>query len=271
MNLPDDELAGLGRVRLGVNERTILMASPVVGSLLGLLIAAPEQTRSAQQGYLRAVGKLVGLGLIERRYLYETTRAHDPRLEQPFYKSGRFWKRAETTRSHRVRRVVTWATPFGEGIKLAYGRELTSRRPIRWRADKIANARRYSETFYINPEREEESLGSISAMLDQEPEVPRAPHIEAFPEEADSPSNRRRWRLAVRSARRAHPNLGAHNLWEAALRLYLSECSTEALRATGGPEPASPNRPALKFTRGELGNVLSTDPEIARRALGADS
>ena len=44
----------LAGVRLGELERTLLMAAPPLGTLGGLLIEAPEGTRSAQQGYLRA-------------------------------------------------------------------------------------------------------------------------------------------------------------------------------------------------------------------------
>jgi hypothetical protein len=264
--MPADPWAGLKGVRLGANERTILANSPIIGTRLGLLIAAPEETRSAQQGYLRAAGKLVDLGLIERHYFYESTRAHDPRLGRPFYKSGRFWMRSDTTRSHRVRRVATWATPFGEGIKLAYATELTSGRPIRWRVDKIARARHYGDGHYANPYSLEESLDTLEEMLGSEPNPTRTPHREIFPPEVDDAQKRSRWRLAVRSARRANPNLGSQKLWHSAEALYRSDRTLEELKATAGRIPPSPNRRALKFTRGELGNIMSTDPEIVRRS-----
>ena len=47
---------------MGELERTLLMTAPRLGSLAGMLIEAPERTRSAQQGYLRAAKKLEELG-----------------------------------------------------------------------------------------------------------------------------------------------------------------------------------------------------------------
>ena len=116
--LPQADLAG---VRLGVLERTLLMAAPPLGTLGGLLIAAPEGTRSAQQGYLRAARKLEHLLLLDCVRVRQAVRAHDPRRERPMYRRGRFWRREDRTRRQIVWRVVVWATPWGEGIRLAYG------------------------------------------------------------------------------------------------------------------------------------------------------
>src|SRR5215208_348134 len=79
---PQADLTG---VRLGVLERTLLMAAPPLGTLGGLLIEAPEGTRSAQQGYLRAAHKLRHVELLEWVRVQQAIRAHDPRRERPVY------------------------------------------------------------------------------------------------------------------------------------------------------------------------------------------
>jgi hypothetical protein len=108
---PQAELSG---VRLGALERTLLMAAPPLGTLGGLLIEAPDGTRSAQQGYLRAARKLEHVLLVECARVQRAVRAHDPRRERPVYRRGRFW-RVNPTRRQIVRRVVVWVTAPGRG------------------------------------------------------------------------------------------------------------------------------------------------------------
>jgi len=70
-------------MRLGALERTLLVAAPRQGRF-GMLIDAPERTRSAQQGYLRAARKLERYGLIETVRVDFATRIPDPRRARPF-------------------------------------------------------------------------------------------------------------------------------------------------------------------------------------------
>ena len=249
----------LAGVRLGELERTLLMAAPPLGTLGGLLIDAPEDTRSAQQGYLRAAKKLEAHRLIKREHVREATRAYDPRRERPLYHGGRFWIRAEASRRHLVRRVVIWATQFGEGIRRTYERELTSGRPIRWTARKIALAERFEAMTYSNPTDEKAARDELQARLSIE-EEPEQGLREVRPKGVLDEAAEARWLSCVAIARREHPKLGSGRLWEAATKLFGSDASTRALveRASLLPQ-RPPDRPPLRFRRHDLGMIIPTE------------
>jgi hypothetical protein len=253
--------APLTGTRLGELERTLLMAAPPLGSLLGLLVEAPEGTRSAQQGYLRAAKKLEGLGLVRRERVRQAVRAHDPRRERPLYQRGRFWHRGDTTRRQLVSRVVIWATLLGEGIRLVYERELRTRRPIRWTAQRIERARRYEATHWRDPLEHKAAVDAVAELLGSDRLEPEAELEELCPETVQSSGEHERWLLAVRAARRDHPSLGSAALWDRACALYDSDVSTDALAETVGRlRPPADERPPLRFHRSELGTLVPTRP-----------
>lgn len=264
---PSGALAGLEGVRLGQNERTLLMNAPAIGTPLGLRIVAPEATRSAQQGYLRAVKKLCGLQLVHRATAREHERARDPRREVPVYALGRFWWREEQTRIQVVSRIVVWVTPFGEGIRMAYEKELTSRGPIRWTPKKVGRAQRYARESSISTDRQSQARSELRALPDaaEGPWKPRDTSQEAFPAEVDTKEQRRRWRIAVAVARKENPALGSSGLWKAALVVYCGELSDDELLASLGHHRRHGSEPALKFKWLEMAGILiSTDPAVRR-------
>jgi hypothetical protein len=225
----------------------------------GLLIEAPEGTRSAQQGYLRAAKKLEAHRLVHREYVREATRAYDPRREHPLYRDGSFWIRAEASRRHLVRRVVIWATTFGEGIRRIYERELTTGLSIRWTSAKIARAERFEATTWRNPTDQEAARDELQAQLSAEREEPELREI--WPTGVRTDASRERWRSCVVLARREHPRLGSARLWEIACELLDSDVATSSLQERAGVLPRSTSeRPPLRFKRTGLGMVIPTGP-----------
>jgi hypothetical protein len=262
---PQADLTG---VRLGELERTLLMAAPSLGTLGGLLIQAPEGTRSAQHGYLRAARKLEHLLLLDCLRVQQAVRAHDPRRERPVYQGGSFWRRADPTRRQIVWRVVAWVTPWGEGIRMVYERELCNRLPIRWTKERLRRARRYAATQWRNPEDQNAAVAELRWRLLEPLEEAEERLDEARPDDVRTPEELERWKLAIAVARSAHPGLGSSGLWEAACRIYRSRRSLATLRrqAQAGRTPAS-DRPALRFHRTDLGLIIPTDAEVRHRLL----
>lgn len=245
-------------VRLGVLERTLLVNAPPLGAQGGLLIDAPEGTASAQKGYLRAAKKLAQLGLLRRVRLKASTRARDPRRERPEFAHGRFWKNPDPTRRQLVNRIVVWATPFGSGIKLIYEDELTSGLPIRWTEEKLRLARRYETNHWCNPEKAENAIDLVESRLISEDEERTGERFkEVFPDDQMTAQQKYRWRCAAHLAHRTSPKLGSSGLWSAAMELYRSAESTEALAEAAGPLPGCPKRNSpLRFKRLDLGLIV---------------
>lgn len=252
-------------VRLGELERTLLLAAPPAATLGGLPIEAPEGTRSAQQGYLRAAKKLEELGLVQRRVIKQAIRAHDPRRERPTYRGGRFWYRSDPSRRQIVPRVFIWVTHFGEAVRRLYSYELTTRTSIRWTTEKIRMAERYAATRYTNQDDEQATVDEIRSRLDA-PE-PQQRYVEAYPEEVKTKQDHKRWLLAVAVARRSQQKAGSAKVWDVACSLYRSRSSTASLQKKAKTRPPAGDRPPLRFHRSELGVIHATDPDVAREWL----
>ena len=253
---PQADLTG---VRLGVLERTVLMAAPPLGTLGGLLVEAPEGTRSAQQGYLRAARKLEHVRLVECVRVQQAIRAHDPRREWPVYRHGRFWRRGDSTRKQIVRRVVVWATPWGEGIRLAYGRELCAGLPIRWTKERTRRAERHAALQWRNPVDHNAAVDELRSRLLEPLDEPEERLAEAVPEDVRTGADRERWELAIAVARRSHPKAGSSALWDAACRVYRSRRSLATLTKQAGTGRRPRERPALRFRRTDLGLIIPTE------------
>jgi hypothetical protein len=227
---PPDRLSG---VRLGRVERSLLIEAPGPWRLCGMLIDAPEQTRSAQETYLRAARKLRSCGLVDLADVRQVRRANDPRRAEPFYRAGCFWLRPDSTRRHVVKRKVLWLTSFGEGIKLEYEHELRSGSPIRWTKHKVARAARHAERHPLRWADRVAAIDQMTADLScadgTEPDPDGA--VEFVPDFVASAEELERWRLAVRSAGAISPQLSSGSLYREACALYASAAPIEELRA----------------------------------------
>ena len=210
---PRKEETRFAGVRLGFRERTVLTQAPSYSAIAGLPIDAPEGTRSAQQGYLRAARKLERLGLLVCERIPHATRARDPRRLCPIYRGGRFWLRSDPSRRQVVWHIYCWATPLGEGIRLAYRRELHEGLPIRWTAERIGAAERYALFNPRDSSTHRALVEELSARSQEVVEEGRVQFKEHLPDDAQTREDYRRWRLAVMVARRWRPTLGSASLW----------------------------------------------------------
>ena len=210
-----------------------MIEAPSPWRLCGMLIDAPERTRSAQETYLRAARKLRSCGLVDLEEERQVRRANDPRRAQPFYRAGGFWLRPDSTRRHVVKRKALWLKPFGEAITLEYERELSSGSPIRWTRHKVARAARHAD---CHPLRWADRAAAIDQMtadlgcedrreLDPDGAVEFVPDFVAFAEELE------RWQLAVEAAGATSPHLSSKSLYREACALYASSAPIEDLRA----------------------------------------
>ena len=89
---------------------------------------------------------------------------------------------------------MIWATPFGEGIRRVYERELTSGKPIRWSREKIERARRFERQQWRNPDEHKRAREELEARLGEERERPRVRLREVNPEGVTTPAASARWR-----------------------------------------------------------------------------
>ena len=246
-------------VRLGILERTLFVNAPPLGTVGGLLIEGLGQTPSEQKGYLRAAKKLAGLGLVQPVKVKASIRVADPRRERVF-RHGFFWLNPDPTRQQMINRVAIWATHFGEGIKLIYEPELTSRRPIRWTDEKLKLAQRYEQEQYCSPESHEAAIDMLEARLvdqgaDPTPGIFRA----AYPDGCNTDEQKFRWRCSTQLARRGNPKLGTSGLWDETLKIFRSRKKTKTLAKQTGPMQHPPQaEPALRFKRLDLGVIVPT-------------
>lgn len=263
------ERVDLSGVRLGVLERSLLLAASAPTLPTGMLIVAPEGTRSAQEGYLRAASKLERVGLLDRTHVPQARRAHDPRREAPVYWRGRFGIREDPTRRHIVRRVAVWASPFGERIRTVYRRELKAGRPIRWDPRVIAAAFRYAQEHPVVPYHRKRHVDAMAGYLTSADDG-KAKLVEAHPESVLTQDDLERWHLAILVARRCNPTVGSAALWNAACEVLESDRTTEDLREATGTtalREARRSLPRLFDDRG-LGMMVPMDPDLRRQILG---
>jgi hypothetical protein len=257
-------------VRLGALERTLLTQAPRV-ERFGLLIDAPERTRSAQQGYLRAAKKLERHDLLRRARLKEGSRCRDRRRERPIYRRGQFWLPRDPTRRQILGRVAVWATPFGEAVRTIYSRELHNGLPIRWTAAKLVRAERLGDAVHRDTWEHEAVMNTMEDGFLAGADSDNPDLEETYPEDVETPDDLARWWVATRAVARAHPRAGSAALWAKTCRVYRSDEPLETLKAKGDVrEDWVPKRSPLRFTRGELGAIMPTDPQVARDSVGRD-
>jgi hypothetical protein len=262
---PRDKRHRLSGVRLGILERTLLVAAPSVDNVFGMKIEAPERTRSAMQGYLRAARKLGSVGLLHRAHVQSLRRAHDPRRERFFYDRGRFFKWLDPSRRHVSQHVMVWQTRFGQGIAIAFARELSSGRPIRWTPTKVARAEHFARIHSENPHARRSAVDSMrGAVEDAAEEEPPARVVEVRPDYVRDPADVQRWHLSIAVARRASARLTAAELWVDSEQVFSSHRPLEELLEAAGTKKQTAAKPPLRFTRSPLGWIKHTDPEVAR-------
>jgi hypothetical protein len=186
--------------------------------------------------------KLVRVGLLERATMQVYVRARDPRRERMLFIAGCFYRRADPSRAHAVRRNVIWQSPFGFEIVRRYRSQLAAGSAIRWDARTVERARSQAGKRWIDREarrvaiaaREEEERDTVilADVADHNLEV-------VVPEEVMTERDRERWELAVAVAREREPQVDASELWSIARRLYATEFESLAAAAA---ELAPPER-----------------------------
>jgi hypothetical protein len=163
----------------------------------------------------------------------QARRAHDPRRAEPFYHGGSFWVRADSTRRQMVKRKALWLTPFGEGITVAYERELRSGSRIRWTKGKVAQAERYAEGHPLPWASRAAAIEQMTEDLTREDGVGRVDldgAVEFLPGFV-SGEDLERWHLAVEAAAAAGPSASSSRLYREASSLYSSSEPIEELRS----------------------------------------
>jgi hypothetical protein len=241
----------LNGVRLGAVERTFLLWAPSSQALTGMLIEAPERTRSAQETHLRAARKLSSHGLAELEAVPAVLRARDPRRAKPFYRDGRFWLRADMTRRHVVHRKALWLTLFGDEIRRLFDRELRSGARIRWTDEKVRRAERDAAVRHVDRLARTAGLAQmaedLSGSLDSDTEIPEGA-VEYVPQFVTDSASLERWRSAVWATATAGPSRSSKVLLEETTELYWSTNTTlEELRARALSRPYSRRQPRFSW------------------------
>ena len=132
-----------------------------------------------------------------------------------------------------VKRIHAWLTPLGLGIHIVYARELHSGASIRWSAKRIEHA----EYIANLPDHRDDaghhkvSIARIATEAAQGAEETDGETREYFPEAVSTEEERRRWRVAVGTARRWKPTLGDAKLLDVALREYVDPEAPNEIRA----------------------------------------
>jgi hypothetical protein len=191
----------------------------------------------------RAAVKLERVHLLERHRMVVYTRARDPRGERLIFRDGAFWKRADPTRAHRVRRNVVWLSPFGHQIVARYRSQLEWGDPIRWDAQTVLAARDRAARYLNRDMRHDDRTAREEDERDQ---VILASHAKralqpAVPDEVETSGETERWTLAVTVARLAAPDASADDLWDQALLLWRTTSLEELERTVADIPQAKPS------------------------------
>ena len=149
-------------------------------------------------------------------------------------------------------------TPFGEGIRRVYIRELTSGRVIRWSAQKVSRAQRFADRSWRDPGDHAAARDEVERRLTRE-EASEGQVDEVCPPQVASAQDQCRWHLCVVCARGEHPKLGSVRLWDVAVEMLNSEATNEELELAAARALApSSERPPLRFRRTDLGMLVPT-------------
>jgi hypothetical protein len=133
-----------------------------------------------------------------------------------------------------VKRKALWLTPFGEGITVAYERELRSGSRIRWTKGKVAQAEHYAEGHPLLWASRAAAIVQMTADLTREDGGGRVDldgAVEFVPDFAVSDEDLERWHLAVEAAAAAWTSVDSSRLYREACSLYSSSEPIDELRA----------------------------------------
>ncbi|MEJ7782228.1 MAG: hypothetical protein WKF99_06640 [Solirubrobacteraceae bacterium] len=234
-------------MRLGKMERWLLYNAPNPEALFGLVL--DQDSPRTRETLRRAMVKLEAVGLLERHRMRVYVRARDERGEGLIFRDGRFWRRADPTRAHAVRRNVVWQSSFGFQIVLRYDALLASGESIRWDARTVNRALEASGTTDRDHRRvqlaaREEDERDAVVLADRS----RRTLVPEVPAEVCAIGQVKRWDLAVVVASSREPGAKADDLWQAALELWRTS-STEALCETVARLPRRAATPNERFRR----------------------
>jgi hypothetical protein len=224
-------LHDLAGVRLGKVERWLLVNASSPERLSGLILNAHGESRSAQGALLRGARKLSRLGLLEIERVPTLEPAQDPRRLEPHYRDGAFYRWRDPTRLRLGSRRGVWLSPFGVQIQHRYAIELREGRSIRWDPAEIRHATEVASRYPFTAQYQrrswlEQRRRELKAELNETKGEPTVPVVPSF---LASDEDRRRWRIAVARAATENPRARSRRLWEAAVAIYRSADSTEAL------------------------------------------
>lgn len=246
----------LSGVRLGRQQRWLLVSAPTPQALLGYVLEHPD--RAVRESLRRVAGDLELLGLVSVEKVRARVRARDPRRETPIFHDDRFWTRRDPAQVRLVRRNAVWQTPFGFEIFLRYRRELESGRAIRWDPDVVEVAEKVAARTTVDLEtRRVFAAERAGELRDSE-------RVQAFdrdlleplrPEEVRTASDAER-NLAVAVVARDTRSLSGVERYAEARDLFLTK-PLEDLRQL---EVQVPRTPAAAPTRSERARRVRLSP-----------